>query len=105
MAMESKWEEGLWLGHARSSNEVLVGSKDGIVKAYAVRRRPLEERWGNAMALNLKSTPSGWSNDEAIQHEHPIVTGSDEEPPARRRKKRSTATRSDSELQMLSATV
>ena len=82
LAMESRWEEGIWLGHARSSNEVLVGNRDGIVKAWAARRRPLEDRWDDAMVLSLKSTPSGWSNDEAIQHEFPIVTECDDEPPS-----------------------
>ena len=36
MAMEAKWEEGLWLGHTRSSNEVIVGTADGITKCKAV---------------------------------------------------------------------
>ena len=81
--MESKWEEGLWLGHSRHSNEVLVGNEDGIVKTYAIRRRPLEERWDEAMMLSLKAIPSGWSTEEAIQHEHPIVTEDDGEPPQR----------------------
>ena len=49
VAMESKLKDGLWLGHSRGSNEVLVGNKEGIVKAYAIRRRSLEERWDDAM--------------------------------------------------------
>ena len=80
--MESKWEEGLWFGHTRNSNEVLVGNKDGIVKAYAIRRRPLEERWDDAMVRSLKATPSGWSTEEAMDAEHPIVTEEDDEPPS-----------------------
>ena len=58
-AMEPKWEEGLWLGHSRHSNEVLVGNKDGIVKAWAIRRRPLEERWDDSFVLSIRATPSG----------------------------------------------
>ena len=69
-AMEPKWEEGLWLGHTRKSNEVLVGNKDGVVKSWAMRRRPLEERWDDAMVLSLKATPSGWSTEQAITQEH-----------------------------------
>ena len=80
LAMDTKWEEGLWLGHTRSSNEVFVGNKDGIVKAWAIRRRLLEERWDDAMVLSLKATPSGWSTEDAIQHEHPIETEEDGEP-------------------------
>ena len=30
-AMEPKWEEGLWLGHSRNSNDIRVGNQDGIV--------------------------------------------------------------------------
>ena len=80
--MESKWDEGLWLGHCRNSNEVLVGNKDGVVKAWAIRRRPLEERWDDTMVRSLKATPSGWNSEEAIAHEHPIVVESDDEPPS-----------------------
>ena len=82
LAMESKWEEGLWLGHTRNSNEVLVGNKDGVVKAWAVRRRPLEERWDDALVRSLRAKPSGWSTREAIDQEYPIVTESDGEPPS-----------------------
>ena len=81
-AMEPKWEEGLWLGHSRHSNEVLVGNKDGIVKAWAIRRRPLEERWDDCFVLSLKATPSGWSTEDAMQHENPIVTEDGSETPS-----------------------
>ena len=80
--MEPKWEEGLWLGHCRCSNEVLVGNKDGVVKAWAIRRRPLEERWDDAMVTSIRATPEGWSTEAAIQHEFPIVTEEDDEPPS-----------------------
>ena len=79
--MEPKWEEGLWLGQSRYSNEVFVGNKDGLVKAWAIRRRPLEERWDNAMVMSLKAIPSGWSTEEDMAHERPIVVESDGEPP------------------------
>ena len=106
LAMEPKWEEGLWLGHSRSSNEVLVGNRDGIVIAWDIRRRPPEKRWDNAMVMSLKEVPSGWSTEEAIQYEHPIVTEEDgEPPPARRRKRRSTALRSDCEPVILNEMV
>ena len=67
LSMESKWEEGVWLGHTRNSNEVFVGNKDGLVKAWAIRRRPLEERWDDAMIRSLKAIPSGWSTEEAME--------------------------------------
>ena len=101
MAMEAKWEEGLWLGHTRSSNEVLVGTTAGIVKAYAVRRRPLGERWDDKIVFNLKATPSGWNTDEAATHELPSPLKVMASHPARRRKRRSTAMRSGSESMIL----
>ena len=42
--LESQWEEGLWLGHSRTSNEVLIGTCAGIVRAWAIKRKPEEER-------------------------------------------------------------
>jgi hypothetical protein len=51
--LDSDWEEGLWLGHARTSNEVLIGTTEGGSKremvwskhkrdeGYASKTRPL----------------------------------------------------------------
>eukprot|EP00973_Karenia_brevis_P000835 115507-Karenia_brevis.AAC.1 len=41
---DSEWKEGVWLGHSRNSNEVLIGTKDGVVRAYAIRRQEEEKR-------------------------------------------------------------
>ena len=30
-SMQSKWEDGIWLGHARNSNEALIGTSRGIM--------------------------------------------------------------------------
>ena len=57
-AMESKWEEGLWLGHSRDSNEAIVGNKDGVNKAWSVRRRIPAERWSEPMVSERRGVPS-----------------------------------------------
>ena len=44
IALESDWEEGVWLGHSRESSEILVGTVEGVVKAFAVRRRDEGQR-------------------------------------------------------------
>ena len=36
---ESEDLEGVWLGHNRGSNEVLIGTQHGIVRAFSFRRR------------------------------------------------------------------
>ena len=36
--LESEWREGLWLGHSRRSDEAIIGKREGVVRAYAVKR-------------------------------------------------------------------
>ena len=55
--MSSKWEEGLWLGHCRKSNEVWIGTPTKAVKAWAVRRRIAEERWDKHAVSQLRAAP------------------------------------------------
>ena len=54
---ESEERSGIWLGHARTSNEVLIGTSDGVVRAYSVSRRPEEERWSAEDISNIRGTP------------------------------------------------
>ena len=55
--MEIEWEEGLWLGHNRNSNEVLVGTKEGVVKAYALKRMEEDKRWDPELIKSMQGTP------------------------------------------------
>ena len=45
----SEWREGIWLGHSRCSNEHVLGTSEGVVRACAVKRQPHEERWSAEM--------------------------------------------------------
>ena len=45
------------LGHARESNEVLVGTRTGVVRAWAVRRRDPDDRWDADLIKNMQGTP------------------------------------------------
>ena len=56
-AMEVKWREGIWLGHARSSQEVLIGTEEGVVGAWTVRRLIESQRWDKDLLVNMKGTP------------------------------------------------
>ena len=31
---ESNWQRGLWVGHASNSNESIIGTTEGVVKAW-----------------------------------------------------------------------
>ena len=43
-SIATRWKIGVWLRHARNSSEVLIGNLHGVVRAWAVRRKPAEER-------------------------------------------------------------
>ena len=55
--MDTEWKEGVWLGHARGSNEILVGTRDGVVRAYSVIRKPEGERWNRVLLQEMQGTP------------------------------------------------
>ena len=52
-----KWENGGWLGHARDSNEMLIGTPMGVIRCYACRRMPETERWDREAIVGVKGTP------------------------------------------------
>ena len=66
--LESSWEHGVWLGHARGSNESLVGTADGVVRAWAIKRKAEGERWCKERIQNIRGTP---------QRPNPNMPGSD----------------------------
>ena len=55
--LESEWREGLWLGHSRRSNEAIIGTREGVVRAYAVKRMDEESRWDAKYLQEMKGTP------------------------------------------------
>ena len=55
--LQTEWFEGIWLGHNRSSNEILIGTPEGVVKAYGIRRMAEDERWDGEMVEKLQGTP------------------------------------------------
>ena len=54
--LASEWEQGLWLGHCRWSNEVVIGTDDGVVKAYTVERKMPGERWDGERVKKMQGT-------------------------------------------------
>ena len=46
------------VGHARSFNEILLGTSEGVVRAWAIRKKPYEEQWGGDLIKNMKGTPA-----------------------------------------------
>jgi len=54
---ECDWKEGVWLGQCQRSNEMLVGTAAGVVRAWALKRKVDEERWNAEEIANMKGTP------------------------------------------------
>ena len=49
--------KGLWLGTAREANEMLIGTKEGVTRCYAIKRMTEEDRWNAAEVAGLRGTP------------------------------------------------
>ena len=43
--IETEERESIGLGHARSSNEVYIGTPNGVVRAYTVKRQDAQSQW------------------------------------------------------------
>ena len=44
--LNTRWENGVFVGIKRCSDEVLVSIRDGIEEAMSIQRVPIERRWG-----------------------------------------------------------
>ena len=77
----SEWREGLWLGHARTSNEHVIGTSDGVVRAYAIKRQDPESRWSAERVRGLTGTVQQ-PNPNRPGPSIPIRVTFDDTPPA-----------------------
>ena len=54
---ETEWFTGVWLGPANSSSETLIGTTKGVVRASAIKRIGVTEKWDVNAILDMKGTP------------------------------------------------
>ena len=54
---EPRLKEGLWLCIRMRSDEALIGTANGGVKARAIRRLPKSQRWGVGLINSLRGSP------------------------------------------------
>ena len=52
-----KFQYGIFVGIQQKSNEVLVATEEGVVKARTLKRLPEEKRWCAESVLGIKGTP------------------------------------------------
>ena len=72
--MEDNFKEGIFLGMRMKSDEVIIGTPQGVVKARTVRRRPEEGAVGWRGSKESARNPSE-PNTRFQQHTHPIHDG------------------------------
>ena len=56
-SLDARWGAGVWLGKRWRSTEHYVGTPQGVVKSYAIQRKPLEERWDAEAIEAITGTP------------------------------------------------
>ena len=52
-----RYEEGIWLGLVMKSQEVIIGTPSGVVRARSVKRRPEDVRWSADEVMKIVGTP------------------------------------------------
>ena len=57
------------MDHARHTPEYLIATEEGIVKAYAVRRVPSDQRWDGARISQIRGSPDNWKLDASAEAE------------------------------------
>ena len=57
--MEPKLFTGIWLGICPRTDEALVSTKEGLVRASTVKRTPLEKAFVAEEVLGVEITPAG----------------------------------------------
>lgn len=75
--LDKRWDSGLFLGKVETSDEVLVGTPDGVVAARAIRRKPKAERWCKEEYLAFTAKPwnsKGQPNDTVVRERRRYIT-------------------------------
>ena len=55
---DAKFHDGVWLGLRMKSDESIVGTPNGVIKAKTVRRLPEEQRWCAEDVLSMRGVQS-----------------------------------------------
>ena len=73
--LEARWKDGVWLGIRTQTDEVYIGTKEGVVKARDIKWKPKEQRWDIQVIKEVKGVPwdpCGLGNSDVPVH---IYTG------------------------------
>ena len=54
---ETEMREGIWLGHASQTNEILIGTEDGVIRVFDVKRKEEGSSWSAEKIKNMRGSP------------------------------------------------
>ena len=55
--LDARSASGVWLGERGKSSEHVIGTPQGVVKSYAIKRNPIEDRWNREAIEAVIGTP------------------------------------------------
>ena len=92
--VDARFHDGIWLGLRMKSDESIIGTPNGVIKAKTVRRLPEDQRWRTEEVSSIRGIPSNPVPSAGKDHIPTEVKGTkhaergeDEHAPARERKK------------------
>ena len=62
-ALEERWSQGIWLGHARGIGEILVSDAHGVRHVWAIRTLIEDQQWDGERLKGIKGSPNTWKLD------------------------------------------
>ena len=72
LKLEPRFEDGVFLGIREESDELFVGTPDGVYKVRNVRRKPMSQRWDKKFMLSIRGKP--WSPNPS-EEESDVLPG------------------------------
>ena len=55
--LEPRFEHGIWPGVCPRTDEAVIGTSTGIVRARTVKRHAIEDAWKSTSLLSISTTP------------------------------------------------
>ena len=62
-SLEERWEKGIRMGHARSTNSTLVATNTGVIKVWGIRRLSEGQQWDGDRIKAICGSPKNWKLD------------------------------------------
>ena len=72
--LDTKFYDGVYIGLKEDTDELLIGTGDGVFIARTIRRKPWDHRWSSSQIKNISGTP--WkpyrhTNDDTLRSSLP----------------------------------